>query len=58
MQKKLNISKHDISQIKKLKIKYDIKVNDDEKYLHQDNCCDTYMVKSFDAVDLAQAKDF
>ena len=58
MEKKLNVWKHDFSRIKKLKAKYDIKVNDDEKNLHQDNCYGRYMVKYFDVVDPAWAKDF
>ena len=35
-----------------------MKVNDDEKNLHQDNCYGRYMVKYFDVVDPAWAKDF
>ena len=58
MEKKLNVWKHDISRIKKLKTKYDMKVNDDEKNLHQDNCYGRYMVKYFDVLDPAWANYF
>ena len=45
MEKKLNVWKHDISRIKKLKTKYDMKVNDDEKktYIKATVMVDTWL---------------
>ena len=45
-------------QFEKLKAKYDIKMTDDEKNLHHNNCFGNSMMKSSDAVDFAWAKNF
>ena len=56
MKMQFNIWTYDISRIKKLKAKYNIKMADDEKNLHQGNCYGNYVMKSSDAVDPACAK--
>ena len=56
MNKEFDVVTYGTGRIEKLKGKYDIKMIDDEKNLHQDNCFGNYVIKSFGAFDLAWTK--